>query len=195
MKIAWGISGSYCNHQKVLNQIKQLITKGYFIQPIVSHNTIAYSTRFGDNEQFINDLQTITGNEVMSNIVESETIGPNCEFDVCVIAPCTATTISKLVHGDYDHSVTLCAKAILRNNLPLIIGIASNDILGISGENLMKLAQIKNIYIVPFYQDDYRQKPNSCISKWELIDKTISCALKGKQIQPLLYTKEEDYEL
>ena len=194
MKIVWGICGSYCNHQAVLKEISRLNNIGYEIQAVLSENTIKYSTRFGKSDDFITELEKITNKNIFKNIIESETVGPSNEFDVCVIAPCTASTLSKLINGDYDHNVTLCAKSILRNNMPVVIGIASNDMLGISGKNLMLLAQIKNIYIVPFYQDDFVNKPNSCISKWDLIEKTIMKSLNKVQIQPILYRKDEEYD-
>ena len=48
---------------------------------------------------------------------------------------------------------------------------------------------MKNIYFVPFYQDDPVKKPNSLIGKLSMIPDTIEEALKGKQIQPVLCDK------
>lgn len=45
---------------------------------------------------------------------------------------------------------------------------------------------MKNIYFVPFGQDDFQKKPNSMISHVELIPDTIVMALKGKQLQPVI---------
>jgi dipicolinate synthase subunit B len=45
---------------------------------------------------------------------------------------------------------------------------------------------MKNIYFVPFGQDNYKSKPNSLVAKMELLPDTIEMAMKGKQIQPLL---------
>ena len=45
---------------------------------------------------------------------------------------------------------------------------------------------MKNIYFVPFGQDNYKAKPSSMIAKTELIPDTIVEALEGRQIQPIL---------
>ncbi len=45
---------------------------------------------------------------------------------------------------------------------------------------------MKNIYFVPFEQDNCVKKPNSLISRLDLIPATIEEALEGRQIQPVL---------
>lgn len=50
----------------------------------------------------------------------------------------------------------------------------------------MKLLNTKNIYFVPFGQDNYINKPNSLISHYDMLIPTIEEALKNKQIQPVL---------
>ena len=103
-----------------------------------------------------------------------------------VIAPITATELNKLALGIYDTPVTLAAKALLRNQKPLVLGIASNDFLGLSGVNLLRLKQLRHLFFVPFGQDDYVHKPNSLVSDWRLIEATLQAALEDRQIQPLL---------
>ena len=51
---------------------------------------------------------------------------------------------------------------------------------------------MKNIYMVPFGQDDPMHKPNSIVARMDLIAETIISAIKGQQIQPILieYFKE-----
>ena len=50
----------------------------------------------------------------------------------------------------------------------------------------MKLLNTKNIYFVPFGQDNYISKPNSLIAHYDMLIPTILEALDGKQIQPIL---------
>ena len=45
----------------------------------------------------------------------------------------------------------------------------------------------KNIYFVPFTQDNPEKKHNSLVAKMELIKPTLEMALDRKQIQPVLY--------
>ena len=78
---------------------------------------------------------------------------------------------------------------MLRNQKPVVLAIASNDILSLSSENLFQLIQHKDVYAVPFYQDDPVKKPNSCISEFSLIYDTVLSALEHKQLQPLLHQK------
>ena len=80
----------------------------------------------------------------------------------------------------------LPAKAHLRNGGPLVVAVSSNDGLGISGRNIGMLCNMKNVYMVPFGQDDPINKPNSLVAKMELIPETIISALNDKQIQPIL---------
>ncbi len=194
MKIAWAISGSFCNHTVIKKEISDFVSNGHDVTVILSKNSVTMDTRFGSADTFIKDLEKITNNKVMTTLLQAETLGPINTFDCMVIAPCTSTVLSKLAHGDYGHVCTLAAKATLRNEKPIIIAIASNDILGNSAHALFTLKQTKNIYIVPFYQDDSINKPNSCVSKWRLIAKTMDHALNYKQLQPILYVKESDYE-
>ena len=62
-------------------------------------------------------------------------------------------------------SVTISgAKATLRNGSPVVLGISTNDALGLNGMNLMKLLNAKNVYFIPFGQDDPQNKPTSLIA-------------------------------
>ena len=57
-------------------------------------------------------------------------------------------------------------------------------------KNIGMLMNMKQIYFVPFGQDNSKSKPNSMIAKMELLPDTIEMALNGKQIQPILQTPE-----
>ncbi len=194
MKVIWAISGSFCNHTMICREVEAMRKKGYQITALLSENSATLDTRFGTHQELIRSLKEMTGQEVMTTLQQAETLGPHCDYDCMILAPCTSTVCSKLAYGDYDHTCTLAAKAMLRNQKPVILGIASNDMLGNTAEALFRLKQTKNIYLVPFFQDDPFKKPNSCISRWELIEKTMKLALQGCQLQPLLYTKEADYD-
>ncbi len=80
----------------------------------------------------------------------------------------------------------MAAKAHLRNERPLVISISTNDAMGINFRNLGMLFNMKNIYFVPFGQDDFDKKHNSLIAHVSLIPDTIEEALKGRQIQPVI---------
>ena len=107
-------------------------------------------------------------------------------LDALVIAPCTGNTIAKLANGIADTTVTLAAKSQLRNMRPVIIAVSTNDGLGANAANIGRLMARKNIYFVPFGQDDYIKKPSSLVADMPQIEKTIAYALDGKQLQPVL---------
>lgn len=64
-----------------------------------------------------------------------------------------------------------------------MIAISTNDALGASFKNIGMLMNMKNIYFVPFGQDNCKSKPNSMIAKMELLPDTIEAAL-GRQTDP-----------
>ena len=108
-------------------------------------------------------------------------------LDILIIAPCTGNTLAKLCNGITDTSVTMAAKSLLRVGKPVIIALASNDALGISAQNLGKILNYKNIFLVPLSQDDVVKKPNSLVADFEKISATVEMSLKNKQIQPIFF--------
>ena len=80
----------------------------------------------------------------------------------------------------------MAIKATLRNQKPVILGIFTNDALGNSGENIMKLMKTKNIFFIPFGQDDCVNKPNSMVCNPGLLIDTLEKALLFQQIQPVI---------
>ena len=98
----------------------------------------------------------------------------------------SGNTIAKLAAGITDTPVLMAAKAHLRNEKPLVISISTNDALGMNFKNIGTLMNIKNIYFVPFGQDNYEKKHHSMIAHVEKIPDTIEAALQGKQIQPVI---------
>ena len=113
-------------------------------------------------------------------------LGPKAMLDILVIIPCTGNTLAKLANGIADSSVTLAAKAHLRNCRPLVIAVSTNDGLGAAAQNIGKLLARRHIYFVPFGQDDCIHKPNSLVANFTLLPETIEAALDGRQLQPIL---------
>lgn len=180
------ICGSFCTHAKIIDIIKQMIEKGYEVTPIVTNVVATTDTRFGTAKDFIGKLENLCNKNVVKTIVDAEPLGPNNMIDVLVIAPCTGNTLSKLAQAITDNAVLMTAKAHMRNNKPVVVGISSNDSLGINMENIAKLVATKNVYFVPFGQDDFEKKPKSLICDWNLIIDTMLLAFDNVQIQPML---------
>jgi dipicolinate synthase subunit B len=184
--IGFGITGSFCTHEKIKTEIQRLVELGAKVIPIFSYQTLQTDTRFGKAEDFVREVEEITGNAGIRTIAQAEPIGPNKLLDVMLIAPCTGNTLAKLQAGISDTPVLMAAKAHMRNYRPLVIAISTNDALGMNFKNVGTLMHTKNIYFVPFGQDNYVTKPSSMIAKTELIPDTIVAALEGRQLQPIL---------
>ena len=107
-------------------------------------------------------------------------------FDLFLILPCTGNTMAKLANGITDTTVLMGAKAHLRNNLPLVICLATNDGLGMNLKNIGTRLPAKHIFFVPFGQDSPILKPNSLVAHTELVVDTIQEALEGRQLQPVI---------
>lgn len=186
LKIGYALCGSFCTIADSICQLKILKERGAELFPIMSENLFTTDTRFGRAIDINKKISDICQRDIIHTIVDAEPIGPKRMFDVLIIAPCTSNTAAKLALGVTDTSVTMAAKAHLRNKKPLIIAIATNDALGASSKNIGHLLNYKNIFFVPFRQDDSIKKPNSMIADFEKIPQTISQVMEGKQIQPII---------
>lgn len=184
--VGFAITGSFCTHEKVKGVIRQLVMNGNRVVPIFSNAAQTINSRFGNARDFIIEVQEITGEHGIFTIPEAEPIGPRGYLDILVIAPCTGNTLAKLCAGITDTPVLMAAKAHMRNEKPVVLSPATNDALGANFKNIGELMNTKNIYFVPFFQDDYQKKPKSLIAHVELIEPTIEEALLGRQIQPVI---------
>ncbi|WP_019532591.1 dipicolinate synthase subunit B [Paenibacillus ginsengihumi] len=184
--VGFALTGSHCTFEEVMPQIQRFVDAGANVIPIVTQTILTTDTRFGTSENWLKQLKDITGNDIISSIVDAEPLGPSKLLDVMVIAPCTGNTTSKLANAQTDSAVLMAAKAQMRNQRPLVIAISTNDGLGLNAANVSKLLIMKNIYFVPFGQDNPSAKPNSLVARMDLIMETCAEALRGKQLQPLL---------
>ncbi len=179
--------GSFCTFGEVMREVEKLSKRKIKIHPIFSYNADSINTRFGAVEDFREKLYDITGNEIISTIKEAEPIGPQKLLDIMLVAPCTGNTMAKLANGITDTPVTMACKAHLRNDRPLVLAPATNDALGVSLKNIGELMIRKNIYFVPFGQDNPEKKPLSMIADFSRIYDTLCLAMEGKQIQPIVF--------
>jgi len=186
MNIGLAITGSFCTYNIVFEQIEILTNSGHNVVAIVSNEVATIDTRFGKAEEYLSKLKELTGKEVVFDLVHAEPLGPSNAIDVLAIIPCTGNTLSKLANGQSDDAVTMSAKAHMRNYKPLVIGISTNDALGLNLQNVAKLMNEKNVFFVPFGQDSPKNKPKSMVAKWDLLESTILEAKDGKQIQPVI---------
>lgn len=187
--IGYGLCGSFCTLAQSVEQLRTLAAGGYNLYPILSEITYSTDTRFGNAADFIREIESICGRPVLHTIPQVEPIGPRGYLDALIIAPCTGNTVGKLANGIYDSSITMAAKAELRNHKPVILAVATNDGLGNSAGNIGRLMAVRHLYFVPMGQDDPVGKPESLIAHFDRIEATLESALSGKQLQPIYSTR------
>lgn len=187
IRMGFGVTGSHCTLKRTFQVARFLAEEeGASLMPIFSPSVAFTDTRFGTAEHWRSEMEAFSDTPVISSIKDAEPIGPKGLLDVMVIAPASGNTIGKLVNGIVDTAVLMAAKAHLRNGGPLVVAVSTNDGLGISAKNIGLLGNMKNVYLVPFGQDDPVHKPNSLVARMELIPETVISALNDKQIQPIL---------
>ena len=186
-RIGLGITASHCTYADVVPRITSLREAGATVVPVVTHSVLTTTTRFGSGEEWIKKIEELAGTKVIKSIVEAEPLGPRMPLDAFIIAPMTGNTMSKFANAATDSPVLMGAKATLRNGSPVILGISTNDALGLNAENLVKLINAKNVYFIPFGQDDPEKKPTSLISDFDKMIETVHYAIEHKkQIQPII---------
>jgi dipicolinate synthase subunit B len=191
-KIGFGLTGSHCTFAAIYPEIEKLIQAGAEVIPVVTSTVKNTDTRFGIAEDWIQKIEALTGNKVIDSIVKAEPLGPKIPLDCMVIAPLTGNSLSKFAHAITDSPVLMAAKATLRNGKPIVLGISTNDALGLNGVNLMRLISTKNIFFIPFGQDDPIKKPNSMVARMTMLSQTIETAIDGKQLQPVIVERYLD---
>ncbi len=191
LNIGLAITGSFCTFDKILEVIGDLKRAECNILPIFSFNTASQDTRFYQACDFREKIVNATGVEPLDSIQQVEKIITSGQLDAILVAPCTGNTLSKIANAITDTPVLMAVKAFLRNHRPIVIGISTNDALGLNLKNIGQLMNAKNIYFVPFNQDNAQTKPNSIVADFGKCLETIQSALIGKQIQPIITQKME----
>ena len=186
IKLGYAFCGSFCTINKSLAVLKELAKLDIDITPIMSEITYSTDTRFAKCAEFNAEVEKICGKKIIHTVPDAEPIGPKNLLDIITVAPCTGNTAAKIALGVTDTAVTMAVKAHLRNNKPVVLGIATNDALGATAKNLGILHNTKNICFVPYKQDDPYSKNNSLVCDFTKIPETVEAALGGVQLQPVI---------
>ncbi len=184
--IGFALTGSFCTFERAMRQMEELVHRGYDVLPVLSFNAGEVDTRFMAAHEVRERVQHITGHPPIDTLTGAEPIGPKRMCDIYVIAPITGNSLSKLANGQFDTPALLGAKSHIRNERPLVLAVSTNDGLGAAAQNIGRLLQWRNVYFVPFGQDDPIKKPRSLVADFEQIPRTIAAALAGIQLQPML---------
>ncbi len=122
--IGIALTGSYCTYEKTFIALQRLKETNANLYTIFSKNASKTNSRFGNTKDFLDLATSITGKAPIITIPDAEPIGPKSMLDILVIAPCTGNTLS------------------------------TNDALGMNLKNIGILLNTKNIYFVPFGQEN-----------------------------------------
>lgn len=185
-RIGFAFCGSFCTFSSAMAALETVKARFGDVTPIVSENSASLDTRFGAAHDWLREMERICDKRVIDTLPKAEPIGPKKLLDALVICPCTGNTLAKLANGITDTTVTLAAKAHLRNGRPLILAVSTNDALAGAAKNIGGLLDKKHVFFVPFRQDDPFKKPTSLVADFSLVADTISAALEERQIQPML---------
>jgi len=184
--VGYALTGSFCTFRTSIKEMENLVKLGCNVFPIMSFHSYTLDTKFGKAEDFIQEIETLTGHKIIHTIQGAEPIGPKAMFDILVVAPCSGNTIAKLAYDIIDTPVCMAVKSLLRINRPIVIGISTNNGLSGAAENIGKLLNRKNYYFIPFKQDNPITKPRSIVCDFSYLQKTLEYALDREQIGPIL---------
>ena len=185
-RIGFAVTGSFCTFDTALECAGNIVKEGADLTGILSQSVDTTDTRFMTAADFKDSLASITGKPLIRSIVEAEPIGPQKLFDLLVVLPATGNTLAKMTAGITDTTVTMAVKSHLRNNRPVVLAISTNDALGNNAKNIGLLLNTKNVYFVPFGQDDALNKPKSMVFLKDQLIPALEYALENRQVQPLL---------
>ncbi len=185
-RIGFALTGSFCTFSQAFSAIETLVKLGFEITPILSSRAAEEDTRFYSSEAVWRSLEELTGKKPLSTLPQVEPIGPRKLLDAYIIAPMTGASMGKMAHGIFDTPALLGAKSHLRNSRPVLVAPSTNDGLSTAAENIGKILAMRNVYMVPFRQDDPIGKPRSVVADLSNIPEALAAALAGAQVQPIL---------
>ena len=178
--IGYALCGSFCTHARALDTLRTIRARGHEILPIVSEIVYETDTRFGTADDLISELESICGRKVIHTIAAAEPLGPRSPLDLLIIAPCTGNTLAKMANGITDTSVTMAAKAQLRADRPVLLGLASNDALSANLQNIAALHTRRHITFAPMAMDDKITKPYSLVCDFSAIPDLAESILQSR---------------
>ena len=160
-RVGFAFCGSFCTMARAMEALEAVAAQYGQVVPIVSETVAATDTRFGNAHDFMREMERICDRRVIATVKDAEPIGPKKLLDVLVVCPCTGNTLAKLA-------------------------VATNDGLAGAAPNLGALLGRKNVYFVPFGQDDCQGKPASLVADFSRVPDAVDAALRGEQLQPVL---------
>lgn len=85
--IGYVFTGSFCTFRKSIDELKNIIKQKANVIPIMSFNSYNEDTKFGKAQDFIKEIEDITGNNIIHTIQDAEPIGPKHLTDIMIVCP------------------------------------------------------------------------------------------------------------
>ena len=73
-KVGFAMTGSFCTFKSTIPKIKEIINQGAEVVPIMSFNAYNLDTKFGKAQDFIDEIEEITGKKIIHTIPDAEPI-------------------------------------------------------------------------------------------------------------------------
>jgi dipicolinate synthase subunit B len=84
--IGFAMTGSFYNFESTIAKIKDIINLGAKVTPIMSFNAYSLDTKFGKAQDFIDEIEEITGNKIIHTIIEGEAVRKKARYyDYCSV--------------------------------------------------------------------------------------------------------------
>lgn len=189
-KIGFAFCGSFCTYSQAMEVLERVQSRYGDVLPIVSEAGAATDTRFGAAHDFMREMERICGRRWWTASPRPSPLGPGICWMCWSSVPARATpwpswqTASRTPRLPWRPRLTCATGAV-------VLCPATNDGLAASARNIGVLLDKKNVYFVPFRQDDPARKPTSLVADFSLVPAAIDAALEGRQLQPVLLGPQE----
>lgn len=95
-KIGFCFTGSFYTFKNTIDEMKKIIKRGGEIIPIMSYYAYSTDSKFGKANDFVSEIENITGKKVIHTMQEAEYISNYYDLDIMIIAPCSRKHRSKI---------------------------------------------------------------------------------------------------
>lgn len=190
VSVGWGVTAAHGAYGEAIDGMIQLRSAGARVVPILSDAAQRFDGAGFRAEVWARRFEEAAGTASIRTVEAAEPLGPTRALDLMIVAPCTGTTLAKIASSIYDTAVLTAVKAMLRNGRPVVLGLATNDALGLNAANLARLLVARHVFFVPMRQDHPEEKPTSLTAVWDLCLDTLAAAREGRQLQPLFLGPE-----
>ena len=89
IKIGFAITGAFSTFNKTIKKMNELVKRKADVIPIMSYTSYNLDTKYGKAQEFVKEIEKITGKKVIHTIEEAENVSVKEIIDIMIIAPCS----------------------------------------------------------------------------------------------------------